>query len=223
MSRRAARAAAEDRTVETAVGTAEVVLDTVPAPTALVVLGHGAGGGVDARDLVKVRAALVAAGHAVAGVTQPYRVAGRRSPAPARQLDAAFTEVVGALRARPEFADVPLVTGGRSSGARVACRTALATGASGVLALAFPLHPPGRPDRSRAQELHGAGVPVLVIQGTRDSFGPAEEVVATEPPGEVTVHPVTGADHGLSVRKGEPPAFPGVADRVVDWLATLVG
>ncbi|HVB26441.1 MAG TPA: alpha/beta family hydrolase, partial [Mycobacteriales bacterium] len=123
------------------------------APRTLVVLGHGAGGGIDAVDLTAVTDALVRAGHAVALVVQPYRVAGRRAPAPAAQLDVAWIAVCAELRSLPGFgAPVPLVVGGRSSGARVACRTAAASGAAAVLALAFPLHPPARPAASRRAE-----------------------------------------------------------------------
>ncbi|MQA04728.1 MAG: alpha/beta hydrolase [Streptosporangiales bacterium] len=208
--------------VATSVGTAEVVLDDPGAAAALVVLGHGAGGGVDARDLVKVRSVLCGASYAVARVTQPYRMAGRKAPAPPRQLDAAFAEVVTALRGRAGLGELPLVTGGRSSGARVACRTSAAVGARGVVALAFPLHPPGRPEKSRADELHAVQVPVLVVQGERDSFGPPDEVLATEPPAGVTVHPVAGGNHGLAVRKGDPPALDAVADRVLSWLTELL-
>ncbi|MDO8187341.1 alpha/beta hydrolase [Conexibacter sp. JD483] len=144
------------------------------APRFALVLGHGAGGGVAAPDLVAVTAALVEDGAAVALVEQPYRVAGRRSAAPARQLDVAWEAVVAQLRAGP-LAGLALVTGGRSSGARVACRTALAVQAAGVLCLAFPLQPPARRDGSvppdRLPELKQAGVPVLVVQGERDRFG----------------------------------------------------
>jgi predicted alpha/beta-hydrolase family hydrolase len=166
-------AKAQTWAVETPRGPAEVEL-TMPAgaPSALLALGHGAGGGVDAPDLRAVRAAaLEGGGLAVARITQPYRVAGRRAPAPAAQLDQAWTATVEALRAdRPALAGVPLIVGGRSSGARVACRTAAGLGAAGVVALAFPLHPPGRPERSRADELDGA-VPTVVVNGDRDPFG----------------------------------------------------
>ncbi len=134
------------------------------------ILGHGAGGGVGARDLSAAAEAAAAEGFSVVLVEQPYRVAGRRSPAPAAQLDAAWTAVMASLRRGP-LRRLPLVTGGRSSGARVACRTAAATGASGVLCLAFPLHPPGRPEKSRLAELDGVTVPVLVVQGESDPFG----------------------------------------------------
>jgi predicted alpha/beta-hydrolase family hydrolase len=131
----------------------------------LVALGHGAGGGVTAPDIVAIAKAALAAGCAVALVEQPYRVAGRRSPAPAHQLDAAWEAVIAGL------APATLIAGGRSSGARVACRTAVATGAAGVVCLAFPVHPPGRPEKTRLPELDGVSVPVLVAQGESDPFG----------------------------------------------------
>jgi predicted alpha/beta-hydrolase family hydrolase len=160
------------------------------------VLGHGAGGGVDTPDLLAARAAGVEAGWAVARVLQPYRVAGRRSPAPAPRLDEAWLAVVDALRASRGLGGLTLVTGGRSSGARVACRTAATTGAAGVLALAFPLHPPGRPDKDRGDELAAVDVPVHVVQGSRDAFGSPDEVARTAAQ-TVTVHPVDSADHAL--------------------------
>ena len=156
--------------LETPHGPARVHLQLCDRPRGAVVLGHGAGGGVTAPDLVAARRAAVDAGFAVALVEQPYRVAGRRSPAPAAQLDAAWGAVVAELL-DASLAGLTLVTGGRSSGARVACRTAAATGAAGVLCLAFPLHPPGRPEVSRLDELAAVKVPVLVVQGTRDPFG----------------------------------------------------
>jgi predicted alpha/beta-hydrolase family hydrolase len=143
------------------------------APAALV-LGHGAGGGVGAPDLVAAADAALSIGLSAALVEQPYRVAGRRSPAPARQLDAAWTAVLARLRSH-ELGGLPLVTGGRSLGARVACRTAAATGALAVLCLAFPLRPPRRagaaPAASRLDELDALAVPCLVVQGTDDQFG----------------------------------------------------
>jgi uncharacterized protein len=161
------------------------------AATALLVLTHGAGGGVETADLNAVRGAALKAGIAVVRLTQPYRVAGRSSPsAPAKQ-DEAWLAAVAALRARRGFGRLPLVVGGRSNGARVACRTALASAAVGVVALAFPVHPPGRPELSRLPELDAAGVPALVVQGERDPFG-------MPPPGpdrEIVV--IAGADHGL--------------------------
>jgi predicted alpha/beta-hydrolase family hydrolase len=187
--------------IETPRGPAGVRI-TGPAgpPRCQLVLGHGAGGDVDAPDLTAVRDAAVAAGARVALVTQPYRVAGRRAPAPATHLDEAWTAVVTALAD-----DLPLILGGRSSGARVACRTAEPLRAAGVLALAFPLHPPGRPERSRAAELP-AGIPTLVVNGDRDPFG------VPEPGGSVQVALRPGAVHDL--RRD----LPGTAEIVVAWL-----
>lgn len=160
-------------------GLARVRLHRADAPRAALVLGHGAGGGVGAPDLVAVTAAAVEEGVCVALVEQPYRVAGRRSPAPARQLDVAWIAVVEHLRAW-QLHGLPLVTGGRSSGARVACRTAGATGAVAVLCLAFPMLPPRRKGsatepESRLGELDAVTVPVLVVQGEGDQFGMPSE------------------------------------------------
>lgn len=186
-------------------GPARIHLDAPDvAPNMLLVLGHGAGGGVAAPDLMAVRTAALVTGAAVARVVQPYRVAGRRAPAPVGQLDAAWIAVLRVLSAR--FPDLPVITGGRSSGGRVACRTALATGSSGVLALAFPLAPPNRPDRSRDAELRQAGVPVLVVNGDRDPFG-----VPAAADG-VLVQVISGADHSLRQATSE------VATIVAAWL-----
>jgi len=175
----------------------------VDAPAAAVVLGHGAGGGIESPDLVAATKAARAAGLSVALVEQPYRVAGRRSPAPAIQLDAAWCAVVSQLR-EGALAGLDLVTGGRSSGARVACRTAAETEALAVLCLAFPLHPPGRPEKSRLQELDDVDVPTLVVQGENDPFG--------RPPGGAnrTVVLVPGTH---SLRNGA-----SVAAAVSGWL-----
>ncbi|HEX3335711.1 MAG TPA: alpha/beta family hydrolase [Jatrophihabitans sp.] len=178
---------------------------------AVLVLTHGAGGGVETSDLMAVRGAALKAGIAVARVLQPYRVLGRRSPpAPAVQ-DSAWLAVVAALRARRGLTATPLFVGGRSNGARVACRTARASGATGVIALAFPVHPPGRPDASRLDELDGAGVPVIVIQGERDPFGrPA-------PGADREVVVIPGGDHSL---KRDPAA---VAAAAVGFVTSLIG
>ncbi|BCB81645.1 alpha/beta hydrolase [Phytohabitans flavus] len=182
------------------------LVDLTPAsgrPKSLLVLGHGAGGGVNAPDLVALRDAAHDAGMIVARVTQPYRVAGRRAPAPATQLDEAWTAVVRALVA--DHPKARLVMGGRSSGARVACRTAVDLGAAAIICLAFPLHPPGRPERSRQEELP-AEVPTLVLNGDRDPFG----------------IPVGGPDILIEVRPGEGHDLrrdpKGTARIAVDWL-----
>jgi hypothetical protein len=192
--------------VETPHGAAKVHVRAVAEPRAALVLGHGAAGGVTARDLVAVTDVACAEGVSVALVEQPYRVAGRRAPAPAHQLDAAWIAVVESLRAG-ELAGLPLIAGGRSSGARVACRTAADTGAVAVLCLAFPLQPPGgRP--SRLPELDAVHVPVLVVQGARDHFGlppaaPSRTIVQVD------------ADHGLRTD------LSAVGEAIVKWLRGL--
>jgi predicted alpha/beta-hydrolase family hydrolase len=189
--------------VETPHGPARVHLHRADGERAALVLGHGAGGGVTAPDLVAATEAALAEGVSVALVEQPYRVAGRRSPAPARQLDAAWTAVVEQLAF-----ELPLVAGGRSLGARVACRTADRTGAVGVLCLAFPLHPPGRPEASRLPELEALTVPVLVVQGERDPFG-----MPPEGPGRTVVR--VHGDHGLKAD------LAGVQEAVRAWLQSM--
>jgi hypothetical protein len=179
-------------------------------PVAWLVLTHGAGGGVESADISAVRSAALKAGIAVVRLTQPYRVAGRSSPsAPAKQ-DEAWLAAIAALRRRKMFAGLPLVAGGRSNGARVACRTAVASGAVGVVALAFPVHPPGRPELSRLPELDGAGTPVLVIQGDRDPFG------MPPPKRGRQLHVINGADHSL---KRELPAIAAAVTRFVTSVA----
>jgi uncharacterized protein len=193
------------REIETPHGPARVHPHPVDAPRALLVLGHGAGGGVTAPDLVLATKVANAAGLSVALVEQPYRVAGRRSPAPAKQLDAAWLAVVEHLRT-----DVPVLCGGRSSGARVACRTADATGAAGVLCLAFPVHPPGRPEKTRLSELDAVEVPVLVVQGERDPFG-----MPPKRRGRRVL--VVEGDHSL--RRGAA----AYAEAAADWVAGRLG
>jgi uncharacterized protein len=169
--------------VDTPHGRANAHLHAVDDARAALVLGHGAGGGVTSRDLVTVTGVACSEGISVVLVEQPYRVAGRRAPAPAHQLDAAWIAVVEHLHAGV-LRGLPLVVGGRSSGARVACRTVEATGASGVLCLAFPLQPPRRsgaaPAASRLPELDAVAVPVLVVQGVRDPFGIPPAAAARE-------------------------------------------
>ena len=212
--RREPKTAAEPTTVATPVGEAAVIVDRPPGDAGgLLMLGHGAGGGVDAPDLLAARRAALDAQWAVARVLQPYRVAGRRAPAPAAQLDAAWLAVVTAVRKRRGMATVPLVVAGRSSGARVACRTAAGAEARAVLALAFPLHPPGRPERSRCDELVGVGVPVVVVQGDRDAFGTAADIAALGIEG-VDVRVVCGSDHALRGATGREVITQAVATLV---------
>ncbi len=183
-------------------------------PRGGLVLGHGAGGGVAAPDLQAASDAGQAQGFCVALVEQPYRVAGRRSPAPARQLDAAWSAVIAHL-AQSELLGLPLVVGGRSLGARVACRTAAASSAIGVLCLAFPLLPPRRAasakiPESRLPELEAVTVSTLVIQGRRDPFG-------MPPAGPNRTVVAVSGDHSL---RSDPPA---IADAAGAWLARLDG
>ena len=188
--------------LETPHGPAHAHLDPVESPVATLVLGHGAGGGVGSPDLVGAAEAARDAGLSVALVEQPYRVAGKRSPAPAAQLDAAWVSVISQL----PLEGLPLLVGGRSAGARVACRTAAEVGAVAVLCLAFPLHPPGKPEKSRLEELDAVAVPTLVVQGERDPFG-------LPPPGpKRTVVTISGTH---SLRSSDT-----VAAVVRDWLET---
>lgn len=193
--------------LDTPHGPARVHLHPAEKPVAALVLGHGAGGGVEAPDLVAAKEAALAARVSVALVEQPYRVAGRRSQAPARQLDAAWEAVVEQLRA-DALAGLDLVAGGRSAGARVACRTAGNVGAGAVLCLAFPVHPPGKaddPEKSRLFELEAVDVPVLVVQGESDPFGMPPEAAGR------TVARVPG-NHSL--RDAE-----AVGQAVSEWLS----
>jgi uncharacterized protein len=199
--------------IDTPFGAANAHLSSADNPRAALILGHGAGGGVQAKDLVAVAGAAHSVGLSVALVEQPYRVAGRRSPAPTRQLDAVWTAVVRHLLA-DQLGGLPLIVGGRSLGARVACRTAPAIGAVGVLCLAFPLQPPPRSGAaaspSRLAELDEVTVPMLIVQGVRDRFGM---------PGATALRSVVEVpgDHNL---RTDPEA---VADAVRAWLPRFVG
>ncbi|MCW3013867.1 MAG: Alpha/beta hydrolase family protein [Solirubrobacterales bacterium] len=198
--------------IDTPHGPARVHLHHADAPVAALVLGHGAGGSVTAPDLVAVTAVALGARVSVALVEQPYRVAGRRSPAPARQLDAAWTAVREQLAAGP-LAGLDHIAGGRSSGARVACRTATITGAVAVLCLAFPLHPPGRkPDaeqKTRLPELEAVTVPTLIVQGDRDPFG-------MPPPSATRTVVAVPGDHRLA------KDLAAVSRAVGEWLAVVL-
>jgi predicted alpha/beta-hydrolase family hydrolase len=201
--------------VDTPEGTARIhVREPAPGstPEGTLVLGHGAGGGFGAADLTAVTPAGVAAGWRVVQVEQPWKVAGKRIAVPPPRLDVGWLAVLEAL---PGLVGDPgrLVVGGRSAGARVACRTAVEVGAAGVCCLAFPLHPPGKPEKSRAPELELAvGLPLIVVQGLTDPFGGPDEVAAVI--GPERVHAVAG-DHGM---KADPK---GVAAAVVAWLGEL--
>jgi uncharacterized protein len=194
--------------IRTPHGPARVQLHGAAEPVGALVLGHGAGGGIGARDLATATEVALSMGLTTALVEQPYKVAGRRSPAPANQLDTAWKAVVAHLRDN-ELRGTPLIVGGRSAGARVACRTVGETDAAGVLCLAFPLHPPGRPDRTRQPELDAVRVPVLVVQGENDPFGlPA-------PGANRTIVTVKG-NHSLATD------LEAVAGAVRSWLAAIL-
>jgi predicted alpha/beta-hydrolase family hydrolase len=194
--------------IATGQGPAEVALGGAGKPSFLFVITHGAGGTADTKDVLAASAAAASLGAEVARVLQPYRVRGARAPGSPDRQDAAWLEIVAALRER--HPGIPLVQGGRSNGARVACRTAQAAGARAVLALAFPLHPPGRPESSRLDELRQAGTDVLVVNGERDPFGIPPGADATR----VVILP--GETHALS----RHPA--AVGEAVAEWLAELL-
>ena len=202
----------ESQLVPTPHGDARLVRDRSRHPIATLLLGHGAGGGVDAPDLEALAAALPRNGVSVVRVEQPWRVAGKKIAPRPQVLDECFVAAANKLRVR-----TPLVVGGRSAGARSAARTARELGASGYLALSFPLHPPGRPDKSRLDELAAVTVPTLVVQGERDPFGTPEEF---PPDHDLTVVP--GADHGFRVPKRGPvsaeEAMAIIVEAVLEWV-----
>ncbi|MEV7519646.1 alpha/beta family hydrolase [Streptomyces sp. NPDC091371] len=203
--------------VDTPAGEARITWHTARKAKLVLAASHGAGGGIEARDLRALADALPARGITVALVEQPWRVAGKKVAAAPKVLDEGWRGLWPAL-AKP---GLPVVAGGRSAGARVACRTAVELGAAGVLALAFPLHPPGRPEKSRAEELTGAGRPTLVVQGGRDPFGRPEEF----PAGDHALVEVPGGDHGFAVpKKGDltqDEALAVITEAVAEWLLAL--
>ncbi|WP_030780925.1 alpha/beta family hydrolase [Streptomyces sp. NRRL S-920] len=204
--------------VETGAGEARITWHPARKKARLLLaVSHGAGGGIEARDLKALAAALPPHGVSVALVEQPWRVAGKKlAPAP-KTLDVGWRGIWPAL----EKKGLPVISGGRSAGARVACRTATELGAAAVLALSFPLHPPGKPEKSRADELLGAGVPTLVVQGGNDPFGRPAEF----PGGAYELVEVPYADHGFAVPKKaeltQDEAVAIVTDGVTRWAGML--
>ncbi|MET9475766.1 alpha/beta family hydrolase [Streptomyces sp. NBC_00562] len=204
-------------TVDTDAGTARITWLPAKKPRLVLAAGHGAGGGIEARDLQALATALPAHGVSVALVEQPWRVAGKKlAPAP-KTLDTGWRGLWPALAAP----GLPVVAAGRSAGARVACRTATELGAHAVLALSFPLHPPGKPEKSRKDELLGSGVPTLVVQGGHDPFGRPAEF----PPGEFEITEVPYGDHGFAVPKKadltQDQAMEILTAAVTAWLDRL--
>jgi predicted alpha/beta-hydrolase family hydrolase len=203
----------EERHIETPHGQARLVVRRARGPVATLLMSHGAGGGIDSRDLSALADDLPRNGVTVVLLEQPWKVAGRKIATPPATLDAGLVAAANRLRTR-----TPLVVGGRSAGARSAARCARSLGASGCLALSFPLHPPGKPERSRMAELLGAGVPTLVVQGGRDTFGTPAEFPKDGP----TVLPIPWADHGFAVPKKaettQEAALALITTGVGDWL-----
>lgn len=207
--------------IPTTVGPGRLTVAVAEQPTAFLWLGHGAGGGIDALDLAVLASRLPGLGISVARYEQPWRVAGKKVAARPATLDVAWRET--APRVRELAVGVPLVVGGRSAGARVACRTATEVGAAGVVCLAFPLHPPGSPEKSRLPELLQPEAPVLVLQGTRDPFGTAETVSAeVSSRRDIRVVPVPDADHGMRLRKGAAVTAADVRDLLTATVAGFV-
>jgi predicted alpha/beta-hydrolase family hydrolase len=209
----------DPRSIDTPHGEARLVTHRARKPFVTLLLSHGAGGGIGARDLQALADRLPRQGATVVLLEQPWRVAGRKVATPPRTLDDALVVAARSLRVR-----TPLVVGGRSAGARSAARSASGLGAAGCLALSFPLHPPGRPEKSRLEELRGAGVPTLVVQGEHDTMGRPEEF-----PGDlehVDFAVVPSADHGLRVPKSagltEAEAMEIIVEAALEWLVREV-
>ena len=203
--------------ITTDAGDARITWHRAKKPRLVLAVSHGAGGGIEARDLRALAQVLPGHGVTVALVEQPWRVAGKKvAPAP-KTLDTGWRGLWPALT-EP---GLPVISGGRSAGARVACRTATELGARAVLALSFPLHPPGKPEKSRAEELLGAGVPTLVVQGGNDPFGRPGEF----PEGSYELVEVPYGDHGFAVPKRadltQEQAVAVITDAVVKWTGSL--
>ncbi len=205
-----------ERIIPTPHGDGRLVTRRSKSPFATLLLSHGAGGGIDAGDLEALARDLPRQGITVVLFEQPWRVAGRKVATAPPTLDAALTAAADFMRVR-----TPLVVGGRSAGARSAARTAKRLGAGGCLALSFPLHPPGRPEKSRLDELTGAGVPTLVVQGERDTFGNPDEF-----PPDVELTVVPGGDHSFRVPKrgtvSQDEAHGIVVESTLEWIVREV-
>lgn len=209
--------------VSTPAGDARITRFPAPAAVhrrAVLLLGHGAGGGIGAPDLQALADALPAQGVEVGLVEQPWRVAGKRLAPPPKSLDIAWRAILAEVGdGLTEHGAVPLIVGGRSAGARVACRTGKDTGAAAVLALAFPLHPPGKPEKSRADELLGSGLPTLVVQGAVDAFGGPADFPALPATHRMVGLPAGG--HEFGVRKTQEPVLGLITAAVAEWINSL--
>jgi uncharacterized protein len=213
---------APERLVATPQGDARLVVRRAKRPLATLVLTHGAGGGIDAPDLVRLARTLPQHDISVTLVEMPWRLQGKKLAPRPEVIDETYRAVMDSMRMRS-----PLVIGGRSAGARSACRIARSVGAKGVLALSFPLHPPGRPEKSRLSELLGTRVPVLVVQGERDPFGGPGEF-----PGDVDLAVVPAADHGMHVPRSRSEGAAGVSqadalavvlEATLEWIVREIG
>ena len=204
-----------ERIIPTPKGDARLVVRRAKRPVATLVLTHGFGGGIDAPDLVRLARTLPQQDISVTLVEMPWRRVRKPAPAPA-VIDECYTAVIDSMRTRS-----PLVIGGRSAGARSACRIARNVGARGILALSFPLHPPGKPEKSRLSELQSARVRTLVIQGESDPFGTPEEF-----PGDIDLAVVPAADHSMKVPKSAPvsqaDALAVVLEATLEWVVREV-
>jgi uncharacterized protein len=193
--------------IDTPQGPGRLYVDPAEQPSSLLVLGHGAGGGVGAADLELLAASLPALGTTVVRFEQPWRTAGRAAGAPPPKLDEAWRAALGWLMEQ-EWAQHPLLVGGRSAGARVACRTAADTNPVAIVCLAFPLHLPGRPEKSRVAELLAPEAPRLVLQGSKDSFGTPDEIRAAIGAAQgIKLVELPGADHSYRIARGKSSAF----------------
>ncbi|GAB3786419.1 alpha/beta hydrolase family protein [Nocardioides ungokensis] len=205
-----------ERIVATPHGDGRLVTDRSRHPLATLLVSHGAGNGIDTRDLEALARNLPRNGITVVRFEQPWKVAGRKVATSPKSLDEALVAAANQLRVR-----TPMVVGGRSAGARSAARCARDLGAVGCLALAFPLHPPGHPEKSRLPELRGARVPTLVIQGERDTMGRPEEF-----PADVEMAVVPSADHSLKVLARGPvsqdDAMEIVVEATLEWIVREV-
>lgn len=201
-----------EQIIDTAHGPARVVAHLASQPRADVVLSHGAGRGIDGADLVQMAQTLSEHSYNAYLVEQPWVARGRKVADRPAVLDACLATVLGVL-----VLPGPLVLAGRSAGSRSSFRLARDHHAVAAFAMAFPLHPLGRPENTRVSELLEAGVPTLVIQGERDQMGrPAEFPTGTN------MVVVPGADHGYRVPKSaamtQQEVYSFVADTAVVWL-----